>query len=469
MKKAFFVIGIIIMGLGFTLAPAAEEKDRGLELTVYNRNLALVKDSRLMLFKKGLNLVSLKEVASLIEPTSVHFKSVSDPAACSIREQNYEYDLLSGGKLLQKYIDQKIRVQTKDGKTYEGFLLSFDQGQIILGSGRETGTINLIHRNDNIQTILFPVLPEGLITKPTLTWEVTAQKAGEQTIEVSYLTEGINWQADYVAVVNDDDTKLDLSGWVSLDNRSGAAYKNAKLKLVAGDIHLAKEKRDSLFAMAPKALGGAAEEGFKEMPFFEYHLYSLPRSITLRDNQIKQITLLSAPDVAVKKLYIFDVSSPYGWIIDQGKKKINVKLELENRQDFGLGMALPKGKVRVYKADQEGSLQFVGEDLIDHTPKDEKIRLYVGDAFDLTGERRHVKTERISKRIQEDTYEIKLRNHKDTDVVIMVVEHIPGGREWRVTQTTHDYLKKDAYTIEFTVDVVKDRETVITYTVRTKW
>ncbi|MEA3368828.1 MAG: DUF4139 domain-containing protein [Candidatus Ratteibacteria bacterium] len=468
MKKLFFIFGIITIGLMLTFEIWAQEKSPRLELTVYNQNLALVKDRRLMPFKKGLNRVSLKEVASLIDPTSVHFKSISDPEACSIREQNYEYDLLSGGKLLQKYVDRKIRVQTKDGKTYEGFLLSFDQGQIILGSGRESGTINLIHRNDNIQTILFPVLPEGLITKPTLAWEVMAQKAGGQTIEVSYLTEGINWQADYVAVVNNDDTKLDLSGWVSIDNRSGAAYQNAKLKLVAGEIHLAGKKPSLVFGGELKT-ARMGKEGFKEMPFFEYHLYSLPRLVTLKDNQIKQITLLSAPGVAVKKLYVFDMSGPYGWIIARRKKKINVKLELENRRELGLGMALPKGKVRVYKADQEGSLQFVGEDLIEHTPKDEKFRLYVGDAFDLVGERKRVKTERISKRIQDDTYEIKLRNHKDSDVEILVVEHIPGGREWRITRTTHDYINKDAYTIEFTVDVVKDRETVVTYTVRSRW
>ena len=469
MKKIFFVIGIIVMGLILTLETIAEEKSKGLDLTVYNQNLALVKKRGPMLFIKGVNHITIEEVATLIDPTSVYFKSLTSPEDCSIREQKYEYDLVNGNKLLEKYIDKKIRVQTKDGKTYEGFLLNFDPGQIILGSGKQAGSLQLIHREDNIQTIIFPSLPEGVITKPTLAWEVVSQKAGEQIIEVSFLTEGINWKADYVAVVNSDDTKLDLSGWVSIDNRSGATYKEANLTLVAGEVHRVQEEPPLLLKKRVLMAAEAKAEGFIEMPFFEYYLYRLPRLVTLKDNQIKQISLLSTPDVSVKKLYIFDVSNPYGWIISGSKKKINVKLELENRAEVGLEMALPRGKVRVYKADQEGNLQFVGEDLIDHTPKDEKIRLYLGDAFDLVGERKHLKTERIGKRMQDDTYEIKLRNHKDTDVEIIVVEHILRGREWRIIQTSHDFVKKDAYTIEFIVAVGKDRETVITYTVRTKW
>jgi len=467
-KRVFLIVTVMVLGFIIASDGRAQEKSQEIGLTVYNQNSALVKDSRVILFKKGLNLITLEEVAVLIDPASVHFKTLGAPEAFSVREQKYEYDLLDGNKLLQRYIDQKIRVQTKDGKTYEGFLLSFDEGQIILGGDKKTGPFNLIQRDENIQTILFPVLPEGLITKPTLAWEIMAKQPGEQIVEVSYFTQGVNWEADYVAVVNEDDTKLDLSGWVSIDNRSGKAYKNARLKLVAGEIHLAKERPLLAFRRELKE-AMVDEEGFKEAPFFEYHLYTLPRLITLKDNQTKQITLLSATDTAVKKLYVFDVSNPYGWLIAGSRKKINVNLELENKKELGLGMSLPKGKVRVYKADQEGSPQLIGEDLIEHTPTNESIRLYVGDAFDLVGERRHLKTERVSQRMQDDTYEIKLRNHKQSDVGIIVVEHIPRGREWRITKTSHDYLKKDAYTIEFKVDVGKGHETIITYTVRSRW
>ncbi len=470
MKKMFFILAGVVLGLFLSQESPAQEKAKGLEITIYNQNLALVKKQGPMVLSKGLNHITISEVAALIDPTSVYFKSITYPDACFIREQNYEYDLLNGDKLLDKYIDKKIRLQTKDGKLYEGNLLSFDQNQIIIGTGKQSEIINLIQRDENLQIISFPSLPEELITKPTLSWEVISEKAGEQVAEISFLTEGINWSVDYIAVVNDNDTKLDLSGWVSINNQSGATYKEAKLKLVAGEIHRArKEETDVIREKRVMMAAGAEEEGFKETPFFEYHLYSLPRLVTLKDKQIKQISLLSAPGAGVGKLYIFDVSNPYGWITRGDKKKVNIKLELENSAKVGLGMALPKGKVRVYKADPDGSLQFVGEDLIDHTPKDEKLRLYVGDAFDVVGARTHLKTEMISQRMQDDTYEIKLNNHKDKDIEVTVVEHMTRGREWRIVQASHDFVQKDAYTVEFKVAVGKDKETVIAYTVRSKW
>ena len=274
MKRIFYILGLVTTFSFLSFAEGfSQEEAKKLEVTVYNQNLALVKDKRFIQFKKGENQISLEEVASLIDPTSVHFKVTSNPQAYSIREQNYEYDLLGGETLLQKYIGQKLRLQTKDGKAYEGVLLSFDRKQIILGANKDNGPLNLIQREDNIQTIIFPAFPEGLITRPTLNWEIHSKKSGQELVELSYLTTGISWQADYVATVNENDTKLDLSGWVTITNQSGGTYKEAKLKLVAGDIHLASREARALLK-EPRMVGAMAEEGFRERPFFEYHLYS---------------------------------------------------------------------------------------------------------------------------------------------------------------------------------------------------
>jgi hypothetical protein len=454
---------VAVPAFGQVVREASSSPSQSYEITVYNSNLGLVKDLRNVDLDTGLNKLRISDVAAQIDPTSVHMKSITDPTGLTALEQNYQYDLVDNNKLLSKYLGKKIKIKNwvqNEEITTEGTLLSASGGIVLQAEDRiilnPQGTVELSE------------LPEGLIVRPTLDWLIDSAKSGEQKIELSYLTQGINWVCNYVTVVNQDDTKIDLTGWVTIDNRSGATYKNAGLKLIAGDIHRVQPPVYPERMMEAKAAGVAAAPQFEEKPFFEYHMYTLGRRTTIADNETKQMTLLQAADVPAKKVYIFDPGQRYWSGGDSSEaKKVNVKMEFKNSADQNLGMPLPKGKIRVYKADTDGSLQFVGEDEIDHTPKDETIRIYVGDAFDLVGERTVTNYKQISDRVREETVEIKLRNHKAEDVEITAVEHF--WADWEILEKTHDYNKKDAHTAEFTVKVPKDGETVITYTVRTTW
>jgi len=464
-KRAF----ICLMGIFVSLSAYAE---KNVELTVYNQNFALIKDQRELELKKGVNKIEFKEVASLIEPTSVHFISLTAPESCFILEQNYEYDLMSSDKLLSKYIDKNITIVTKDAKTYQGVLSSFDGNNIVI-SGQDG--LSMIVRPNNINQITFDKTPEGLITKPTLVWEIENNKEGKHLTELSYLTGGIGWLAEYVTVLDKDDKKVSLDGWVSINNTSGASYKNAKLKLIAGDVKRAQPEINGLaFAGAVREESKAAPQ-FQEKAFFEYHMYTLQRKATLKDNQTKQISLLSANNIPVEKLFVYDPVDYYGWnwyYYDDNQttkeQKVKVKIEFTNSKQNNLGMPLPKGKIKVYKKDDDGSLQFVGEDMIDHTPKDEMVRLYLGDAFDVVGERKRVNY-RESDHWAEETFEISLRNHKESDIKVNVIEHMWRHTNWKIITKSHEFTKKDAQTIEFKVPVVKDTETKVAYTVRYWW
>ncbi|MEW6008139.1 MAG: DUF4139 domain-containing protein [Candidatus Omnitrophota bacterium] len=469
MKKiALFLVFALLSTFCF-----AQEKE-AIELTIYNQNFGLVKDQRYLNLKKGINNIRFSDVAAQIEPTSVHFKSLTDEAGCVIQEQNYEYDLVSATKLLTKYIDKKIKIVTKDDKVYEGTLMSYDGENIVIAT--DSG-LSMVRRQDNIRDISFPQLPEGLITKPTLMWQLSNDKAGDHLTEVSYLTKGINWLADYVIVVDKDDRMIDLSGWVTIDNKSGATYKDASLKLIAGEVHRAKEEKEYYRSGMMEMAKEATAPQFEEKAFFEYHMYTLQRKTTVKDNQTKQISLLSANNVPVKKLFIFDPVDYFGWrwyYYEDSQKskeqKVKVKLELVNSKQYNLGMPLPKGKIKVYKEDVDRSLQFIGEDSIDHTPKDETIRLLLGDAFDVIGERKKINyREDRNGRMAEETFEISLRNHKDSDIEVNVIEHLWRYTNWKIIEKSHEFTKKDAQTIEFKVLVPKDGETKIIYTVKYWW
>jgi len=444
-------------------APVGEQL--GLELTVYNQNMALVKDQRALTLVEGLNRVRFTDVAAQIDPTSVHFQSLNAPQATVVREQNFQYDLVSRAKLLEKYIDQEIVArEVREGgqvETLSGTLLSARDGLVLRAPDG-----HLIFTN--AERIELPALPEGLITRPTLVWEVETQQAGPHRVEVSYLTNGITWSADYVAVVNPDDTRADLNGWVTLTNQSGATYPFAKLKLIAGEVRRIQPPPVMDYAVRAQARMAGAPQ-FEEKAFFEYHLYTLQRKTTVRDNETKQVELLTAADVPVHKVYIFDGAQPRSFA-RRGETpliKANVMIEFENTEANHLGMALPKGKVRVYKADADGSLQFVGEDEIDHTPRDEKVRLYVGDAFDVVGERKQTAFRQIAERVTEQSFAIDLRNHKDQAIEVTVVEHLAG--DWEILKESHPHVQKDAFTLEYHVPVPAHGQTQVTYTVRTQY
>lgn len=444
----------------------------GIELTVYNQNLALVIDRRPLDLVAGLNEVQFTDVASQIDPTSVHFCSLTDPDGTVVLEQNYEYDLVSTARLLAKYVDQEITIVTEDGTAYTGTLLS-GAGDVILQAADGQVTVVKLER---VQDFSFPALPEGLITRPTLVWLLEAEEPGTHDTEVAYLTEGLNWRADYIVVLSEDDASLDLTGWVTMDNRSGATYKEAKLKLVAGDIH----RVDEVGRVAEKGVYEAMPTpapAVEERAFFEYHLYEVQRPVTVKDNQTKQVEFASATDVPAEKFFVYDGSPTrfYGYVVDDPgygsvtDKKVAVVLKLVNGEEEGLGIALPKGKVRVYKKDIDGSELLVGEDSIDHTPKDEVIQLSLGNAFDIVGERVQDDFKRLGERSIEETFTIMLRNHKEEDVEVRVMERMYRWSDWEIVEETAEHTRTDAQTIEWRLEVPADGEASVTYTVRYRW
>lgn len=443
MKKLLTIILIAIF-----LIPAFGARE--ISLTIYNQNLALVHDVRRIDFKKGVFSYSYSDIPSQIDPTSVHFHA----GKVEILEQNYEFDLASVRKIMDKFVGETIRVFVEDGSMFEGELQTSPDDIILVD---KSGAVNVVRR-DKIVHSEFPQMPENFVQRPTLIWTLKSEASGKRKAEVSYLTGGMNWHAEYVGVVKGKD-KLSLAGWVSVENRSGAAFENAKLKLMAGDVHLVSVPTDGRrrFVQGTMALKAEAQQ-FEEKEFFEYHLYTLQRPATVKNNQIKQISFFPETEVKCKRIYLYDQR--------KSNKNIIVSLEFKNYKSEGLGMALPAGKVRIYQEDEDKSLEFVGEDNIKHTPRDEKVSIQVGKAFDLVGERTVVDSRKIGRRDREDDVEIKLRNHKKEAVTITVRERFYG--DWRITNPSHKYDKTDANTIEFKVDVPPhkpEEELIITYTV----
>jgi hypothetical protein len=453
-------------------APVTSTLDdqKSISLTIYNVNLGLVKDQRTLKLPKGIGELRFMDVASQIIPTSVHIKSLVDPGSLLVLEQNYEYDLLNPQKLLDKYVGKEVKLYTKNPYTEReeivtATLLSNNGGPIF----RIGDEITYGHPG----RIIFPGVPENLMAKPTLVWLSENSLLNGQKVEASYLTNGINWRSDYVVTLNDRDDKADLSGWVTIDNKSGATYRNAKLKLVAGDVNRVKDEADyerKMYRMAELAAAKAPAPQFKEESFFEYHIYTLKRTATVKDNQTKQISLVQADDIPVKKEFIFR-GAPYYYYGQYGEiasnQKIGVFVEIDNRKENNLGIPLPKGTIRVYKHDSEGSLQFIGEDSIDHTPEKEKVRIKLGDAFDVKGGRKMTEWKKLMFNRYEAAYEISLRNHKKEDIVVKVVEPIPG--DWTIVESSHEYKKTEAFTAVFSIPVPKDGETTVTYRVRMKY
>lgn len=465
-----------LLGLTANAQALAQAQTGELELTVYNQNFALVKDRRTLDLDEGLNEVSLSDVASRIDPTSVLFRSLTDPEGTRVIEQNYEYDIVNSAKLFEKYIDEQIRLVTEDGTGYEGTLLN-GRGDVILRD--KEGGITVV-KPQSIREFSFPELPAGLITKPTLVWLLDSGREGSQETEVTYLTDGLNWHAEYVVSLAPEGKLMDLKAWVTIDNQSGATYKEAGLKLMAGDVRRVRPQPQYLVrAEMEKAVAAGAPQ-FEEEAFFEYHRYTLQRPATIKQNQTKQIELASAADVPIDKFFVYD-GAQMGWLRygyspltepqygPSSNKKVFIMLEFLNSEAKGLGIPLPKGTVRVYQNDERGGADFVGEDSIDHTPKDEKVRLYVGNAFDLVGERKQTDFKKIGRRVIEESFEISLRNHKDRDEEIRVVEHLYRWTNWELLKSSHDYERLDARTIEFRVEVPANDEVKVTYTVRYSW
>ena len=462
------VIGTCCFGAGAS-EPAVVNKP-GVGLTIYNDNFAVVREARKMNFEKGQNTVRFTDVASAIDPTSVKFTCLSLPGAVSVLEQNYEYDLVNTDSLLKRYIDKQVVVAIRGGgsdtrKFVEGTLLAGVGGDLIVKSNAGNG-LEVIERA-GVEGISLKEMPEDLVTKPTLIWLTDAQKGGEQLCEVTYTTGAIGWKADYTAILNADDTALDFSGWVTIDNTSGAGYKDATLKLIAGDVRRIQPP----MPMSMSGFGAVREmaakaPAFEEKSFMEYHMYTLGRKSTINNNQVKQIEFIEpAEGVKAKKIYVYERSDYWNPRGGDQNKKVMVKIEFENKKENKLGIALPKGKVRVFKKDPaDNSLQFVGEDEIDHTPKDEKLSLYIGDAFDIVAEHTLVDNkEQLGK--HRESHKIELRNRKNEEVTVLVDEKFARWVYWEVEKSTQEYEKKDAYTARFPVKVGANATVTLEYTV----
>jgi hypothetical protein len=454
--------------VGFAAPLTSTLRDQqDVSITIYNSNIGLVKDIRLIDLRPGIHELKFMDVAGKIDPTTVHIKSLTNGSSLDVLEQNYEYDLLSPQKLLEKYVGQKVQLgifnnETKKEEFVEATLLSTQGGNIYQIGDK----IHIGHYG----RVLLPKIPENLIPNPTLVWMLENRISRPQKVEASYLTSGINWKADYVAVLNKLDTMTDMTGWVTIDNRSGATYQNALLKLVAGDIHRVQGEARMDYARPMAAAKEASSQQFKEESFFEYHLYTLDRRTTIKENQTKQMSLLDANQVPVKKIFLFAGHPHYYYSrYDQrtNKQKVGVFLELENTKKNNLGMPLPKGTMRVYKEDKDGSLQFVGEDRIDHTPKDEKFKIKIGEAFDVVGEKVQTEYKHLGYNLYEVAFEVSLRNHKKEDIKVLVEEPIPG--DWEMLSNTHSYEKLSAHLIRFNVPVEKDKEVKVKYRIRFKY
>ncbi|MDR3580898.1 MAG: DUF4139 domain-containing protein [Oryzomonas sp.] len=438
----------------------------GVAVTIYNSNLGLVKDLRVLHLSKGRSELRFMDVATAIIPASVHIRSLSDADGLNVLEQNYEYDLLSPQKLMDKYVGKEVKLYQKNPysereEVVTATLLSNNNNGPVYKIGNEI-TYGYPGR------VIFPQLPESLIASPTLVWLLENDREKPHTVEATYLTNGINWRADYVMTLNERDDTADLGGWVTITNNSGATYRDAAVKLVAGDVNRVRDEvppRAAGRAMLMEAAARAPQ--FREEGLLEYHMYTLQRPSTIKDNESKQISLLSAAGIPVRKELLLSGASYYyqeGYSGDIAKKqKVGVYIELDNREKNHLGMPLPKGTVRVYKKDGDASLQFVGEDAIDHTPKDEKVRIKLGEAFDVVADRKQTDWKKRASDSYEAAYEISIRNHKKEAVMVRVTEPVPG--DWQVLNSSHDYIKADSGMLEYKVPVAADGETKLTYRV----
>jgi hypothetical protein len=438
-------------------------------ITVYNSDIALVRDVRNLSLARGIGNLRFMDIAATINPATVHFRSLTEPQQVGVLEQNYEYDLLDPDKLLRKYVGREVTLMRnrQDGGTtrqeeVKATLLSYNTAPVWkIGNEIITG-IGADH-------IRFPELPETLYSRPTLIWTVQNDGAAKHRVEASYLAARLAWNADYVLTVGRDDKAADLNGWVTLTNNSGTAFKNAKLQLVAGDLNRVRQQLGKMMDRAERVPAAAqARENMAEESFSDYHLYTMGRKTTINNSQTKQVSLLTGTDVPVVKRYVVEGQNYYYHnVMHPGspiKDLVQVYYEFKNEQKAGLGLPMPAGVLRVYQQDSKGGVQFVGEDRIEHTPKDETLNIKIGNAFDVICERKQIDFQKIATNVYEFDYEITLRNHKATPIQVEVNE--PVGGTWRMLSSSHEWTKTSAWAAQFKVPVAADQTAVLKYRVR---
>jgi hypothetical protein len=450
----------------------------------------VVRETRKIPLVAGENQLKFTNVAAGIDPTTVSFKSLTAPDSTAVLEQNFEYDIVSPDKLLEKYLGKSVIINRKQEsrpgertlpETIEAKLLAFTPEQLVLETNNKQLPVQMIPRSHDITEIKLFELKTGLITKPTLVWKLNTDRAGDHDVLVSYQTDNITWRADYTLVINKDDAAADLSSWVTLVNESGAAYPEAKLKLVAGDVRRLRPDREVARPMGGGGgfAGAAADTGFKEKSFFEYHLYTLGRPTSVANNSTKQIELFPAKaNLPVSKTYVYSGYEPEAYspqadtnrdIRGAFNKKVDVYLQLKNSEKNNLGIPLPAGRIRVYKRDDaDGTPEFIGEDKIDHTPKDESLLVRIGSAFDVTGERKQTNFTETGNSVTE-SFEIKVRNHKKESVQVIVKENLYRWSQWEITAASEKFDKHNSRTIHIPIQVKPDEEKTITYTVKYTW
>ena len=439
-----------------------------LALTVYNSDLALVRDVRNLQLPRGTFDLRFMDIAATVNPATVHIRSLTEPTRLDVLEQNYEYDLLEPDKLLRKYVGRDVtlvRLVQDGGDTRQeevkARLLSFNNAPVWqIGNEIVTG----MHADH----IRFPELPGNLYSRPTLIWSLENGGAARHRVEASYLATKLSWNADYVLTVARDDKSADVDGWVTLTNGSGTGFRNAKLQLVAGELNRVRQVFGRMEADMKLNAAAPAAERMAQESFSDYHLYTLERKTTVNNNETKQVSMLEATGFPVKKRYIVDGQSFYYRNAQHPgspiKDVVQVYYQFKNETSAGLGMPMPAGVVRVYQSDSKGGVQFVGEDRIDHTPKDEMLNLKIGNAFDVVSERKQVDFERISSNVYEMEYEVVIRNHKATPISVEVNE--PIGGTWRMIRTSHEYTKTDAWAAQFNLSVPADGAATLKYRVR---
>jgi hypothetical protein len=452
-----------------TTVTSTQRDQKDLAVTVYNSNVALVRDVRRLRLPAGTLDLRYMDIAAEVNPATVHIVSLTAPKDLSVLEQNYEYDLLSPQKLLQKYVGKElilVRTETENNSTKE---ISVKATLLALNEGPVWKVGNEIVTGIGTDRYVFPDLPENLYSKPTLIWLLDNARDGEQTVEASYLTNQVNWNADYVFTIGSNQKGADLNGWVTVVNNSGTEFRNTQLQLVAGEVHRVTEALPpSPRPMMKAAVAGAAQ--FAQEPISEYHLYSLERRTNLQDKETKQISLLAATGVGFSKVfevdgqqyYYHNAQSPGAPI----KEPVQVHIKFKNSQDNSLGMPLPAGTVRVYQGDSKGRLQLIGEDRVGHTPKDETLDLHIGNAFDVVAERKQTDFKSFG-RAFEFAFEISLRNHKPDPITITVNE--PIGGDWTMLDSNYKYEKTGAFAAQFQVPVPANAESVLKYRVRVQW
>jgi hypothetical protein len=482
MFRTRWLLATALLILGASMIQAQDNTNDGsvsdgVAVTIYNQGTALVRDKRTFDLIEGTNILNFTDVASGIDPTSVNFKSVTDPQGTQVLEQNYVYDLVGSSALLERYLDQTITVTTQDGTVYTGQLLSGRNGEIIMRTAE--GQVLVINQTQ-ARDIQFPALPEGLITRPTLRWLLTSAQGGTNQVELTYMTYGMNWTADYNVLLAPGNTALDLTGWVTLNNTSGTSYKDAQVKLIAGDVNRvqAQDARAMDDMVMPSTVPMDAPQ-VEQRDFNEYKLYEIGRPVTIGDNETKQVEFVSGADIPATTFFVYD-SSPffYGYyniISDQyygqtGVTDVQNYLEFSTGKDSGLDAALPAGRIRVFQEDVDGAALLIGENTIDHTAKGEQVQLYLGNAFDLVGERTQTNFKIITDNMIQETYEIHLRNRKDAgDVEIRVPERLFRWSNWEILNSSIPFEKTDSSTIEFRPTVKAGEEVIITYTVQYTW